>query len=423
MIEVREEMQRVAFNKLSVNKFNGTLCLSTGSGKSAIAISVIRTGKFKKILITSPRTNLKYNWQRELQKFGVVRDEYLPNDYIYGEHKFKIFIENIQTCYKWDESLIKDFDYVIADEVHLLASPEYGRLIQVARESDIPVTGLTATPSTHDDFKVGFYNKYIPIVHEYYDSAEDGIVNKRKYVIYNYKLDDSYTVIAGTKKNPFTVSEAKQYKYLDEQIKKGQLLMARTGSTDWFEDAAAWGWGGQGTSAQKSAAMTYLNAIKHRKSFLWNLSSSADIALKFKEVILKNSLNKVLTFSELTTQADKLSSYSIHSKNDDETNKQLLYHFDTGVIRELSSVNSLTLGLNLVGANYAIVESFNSSSTSIKQKMGRLDRLAVEEFATVIFIVPLETQAHTWFLKFSKDIDLSDAMFIENIEKIKELSF
>lgn len=147
--------------------------------------------------------------------------------------------------------------------------------------------------------------------------------------------------------------------------------MARTGSQDWFRDAANWGWGGQGNSMQKSAAMTYLNAIKFRKSFLWNLSSSAAIAVRIKNLILRENSNKVLLFSELTEQANKLSDYSIHSKNDEDTNKQLLHQFDAGRIRELSSVNSLTLGLNLVGANYAIMESFNSSETSIKQKLGR----------------------------------------------------
>jgi superfamily II DNA or RNA helicase len=194
--------------------------------------------------------------------------------------------------------------------------------------------------------------------------------------------------------------------------------MSQTGSREWFEDAATWGWNKQGTPSQRIAAITYLNAIKHRKSFLWNLSSSVDIALRFKEKILAQDNNKVLLFSELTSQADRLSKYSIHSNNDEITNKQLLYSFDTGSIRELASVNSLTLGLNLVGANWAIFESFNSSETSIKQKAGRLDRLSTNDVSNIIFIVPKDTQAEQWFNNFSKSLDLSEAVYLNNINEL-----
>ncbi len=408
----RQQIQQEALNKLKINNYNGTVCLSTGSGKSKTAIDAIKEGKFNNILITSPRTNLKDSWKKELVKWGM------------DLHLCVITIENIQTCYKWTKDEISKFDLIIADEVHLISSPEYGNLIVNARELNIPVIGLTATPSLYDEFKVEFYAKYCPIIYEFYDSAEHGIVNKRKYYIYKYQLTNNFKVTAGTKKKPFIVGEKSQYEYLSGQLKKGQILMSSTGSQDWFNDAAMWGWRGLGTSSQKNAAMTYLNAIKHRKSFLWNLSSSVSIAKEFKRKILDSQYpvsqygNKVLLFSELTSQADKLSDHAIHSHNDEETNKQLLYAFDTGKIRELASVNSLTLGLNLVGANWAIFESFNSSETSIKQKAGRLDRLSTEDVSNIIFIVPKDTQAEQWFNNFSKSLDLSEAVYLNNINEL-----
>lgn len=387
-----------------------------------VAIDVIKKGNFKNILITSPRTNLKDNWSKELEKWGV--------GWLFGDI-YTITVENIQTCYKWNKEIVSKFDLIIFDEVHTIVSPEYGKLIAIAKELNISRIGLTATPSLHDEFKNQFYEYYIPIVYEYYNSAEDGIINKRKYYIYKYELTDNYKVIAGTKLKPFNVGEHTQYAYLTNQIKKGQLLMASTGSRDWFNDAAEWAWKGLGTSSQKAAAMTYLNAIKQRKNFLWNLSSSADIAIKIKERILTEdyginiatgdsmNFNKVLLFSELTSQAEKLSAYSIHSKQDEETNKKILQMFDNGEIKELSSVRSLTLGLNLKGANWAIIESYNSSPTDIIQKMGRTDRLNKDDVANVVILVPRDTQANEWFNKFSESLDLSEAIYINNINEIK----
>ena len=430
----RQEIQEQALNQLKANNYIGTICLSTGSGKGKVAIDAIKQGNFKNILITSPRTNLKEMWKQELTKWGIY-ENIIKDMYHYGYNKLPndifITIENIQTCYKWDEEVIKTFDLIILDEIHVIASPEYGRLVALAKSLNIARIGLTATPSIHGIFKENFYKVCIPIVYEYYDSAKDGIINKRQYYIYKYKLTDDYKVIAGTKAKPFNVGEATQYSYLSDQIKKGQMLMSRTGSRDWFNDAAEWAWKGLGTSSQKAAAMTYLNAIKYRKSFLWNLSSSADIAIKIKEKILKEfkgiytytgdsmNSNKVLLFSELTSQAEKLSAYSIHSKQDDDSNKELLRMFDEGEIRELSSVRSLTLGLNIKGANWAILESYNSSPTDIIQKIGRTDRLSIDDVANVVILVPEGTQAEEWFNTFSKSLDLSEAVYINNINEIK----
>ncbi len=407
----RDKIQKEALEILRLNNYNGTICLSTGTGKSKLSIDAIKEGGFKNILITIPRTNLKNNWEKELHIWG--------SGWLFDDIHV-VVIENIQTCYKWNLDILKQFDLIIADEVHTTASENYGDLIVNAKKLNIPVIGLTATPSLHIEEKDLFYKQHIPIIYEYYGSAKDGIINKRRYFIYSYDLTDNYKVITGTKKKPFLVGEKTQYEYLSKQLRKGQILMSQTGSQDWFRDAANWGWNGQGNSSQKAAAITYLNAIKYRKEFLWNLTSSAEIANGIKNKILNNTVenkNKVLLFSELTTQAEKLSPYSIHSKQDEETNKQLLNHFDSGVIRELSSVRSLTLGLNIKGANWAIIESYNSSPTDITQKMGRTDRLSKDDIANVVIIVPKATQAEEWFRNFSKDIDLSEAVYINSIEQ------
>lgn len=408
MKKTREVIQKEALKVLKDNGYNGTICLSTGTGKSKVAIDAIKQGNFKNILITSPRTNLKENWKKELEKWGIIEtaeknvffQEYLKETCgSFSPNWINITLENIQTCYKWGYEKLKEFDLIIADEIHTLVTEKYGSLIEKARNINIPVIGLTATPDNKKEEKELFYTSHIPIIYEYYDSAKDGLVNKRRYLVLEYELSDDFIITAGTKKKPFQVGEKTQYEYLTAQIRKGQQLMAGTGSEDWWNDAFNWFYKKQGNFEQKTAARIYLQAIKYRKEFLGNLTSSAEFSTKIKETILKIEGSKVLLFSENIKQAQKLSGYSIHSKQNVEENKKLLSDFDNSIIKELSSVRSLTLGLNIKGANYLIRESYNGSSVNSKQIDGRGDRLSVNDIATVIWIVPKGTQAETWFNK------------------------
>lgn len=414
MINIKkEELQDNMLTNIIENDYIGTIVSEMGSGKSKAAIDAIKKGGFNNILITSPRTNLKDNWQNELNKWYFT-----SLDFAHDNSNFTL--ENIQTCYKWEQDKIRQFDLIVADEIHLIVTPEYGRLLRVAAENDIKRIGLTGTADLKEPEKVEFYDKYCPIIFQYENAANDGLINQRKYIICEYNLTDNYKVLAGSKKNPFWIGEKSQYDYLTEQLKKGQILMTKTGSEDWFEDAANWFWKGKGDKEQKNAGRIYLQAIKHRKDFLWNLTSSAEIAKSFKNKILSNPDNKVLLFSERNKQAEKLSEYTVHSNNSEEHNKQTLFAFDNGKIRELSSCNSLTLGLNIEGANWAIMESYNSSDVLFKQKSGRTNRLNINDIANIMFIVPLETQAEKWFNKATKGLlDPSNTIRLESINNLK----
>ena len=486
MKKTRDIIQAEALQALKANEYNGTCVINTGGGKGKVAIDAIKDGKFKSSLITSPRTNLQTMWKKELEKWNIHPNLSTEDAYNYHWHGFSynriyVSIINIQTCYKWTKETISKFDVVIADEIHTIVSPEYSKLIINARELNIPVIALTATPSLHDTFKEEFYKKYIPIIYEYHDSAKDGIINKRRYFIYQYELSDDYKVIVKTKSKEWIQGELSRYNYIESIFESSKLTIenfyfneikarVKTLNVDHFrpsykrffnkitskdldyfrkiywnamkrkklpldlykymrfvskEDYAKFGmkagyYSSIAPEAIKSYFFKYVWARDERKEFLWNLSSSADIAVKIKNKILDSQIaNKVLLFSELTTQANKLSAYSVHSKQDEETNKQLIHHFDTGKIRELSSVNSLTLGLNLVGANWAILESYNSSATSIQQKLGRTDRLKADDVSNIVIIVPKSTQAEQWFNEFSKSLDLEDAVYINNINDLK----
>ena len=101
-MKTREQIQLEALQALRKNKYTGTICLSTGSGKSKVAINCIKEGEFKNILITSPRTNLKQNWEKELNKWDIkilessLNKVKVINYYFYKDTAIKIVLENIQ---------------------------------------------------------------------------------------------------------------------------------------------------------------------------------------------------------------------------------------------------------------------------------------------------------------------------------------
>lgn len=414
--KLKDKLQDKALAAFVEAGSRGTICLETGSGKSRVAVNFIRNqDDVTRILITSPRTTLQKNWYDELVKWGCEpwRDGvwHINFDTEKPSRVLHIEIVNIQTAYKWTD---RKYDLVILDEIHTMMTPEHCKLLE--NNEFKYVLGLTATHDiTDENDKKYYYDKFCPIVYEYYNSAEDGLINKTRFFIVNHDLSDNDRVIVTLKKIQYEKGELEYYNYLTERMKHGQNLMMKQGSEDWFKDASLWFWQGQGTTAQKGAAAVYMNAIKARKNFLLNLPSTGRIAKRISgNIRAEFPKAKVLVFSELTAQADRISKYTVHSKNSNKVNAQLIADFNSGSVRELGSCNSLTLGLNLVGATHAVMESYIGSATKSKQKKGRLDRLATDEHADMWIIKVPGTQSEKWFKKMTKKFDLDEAVYLHS---------
>jgi len=393
-MKTRDVIRDEALSKLEENNYVGTLVLNTGAGKSKIAIEAVKQGGFKNILITSPRTNLIRNWELEIKKWGL---------------KANITIKNIQTTYKWLEKDLKKFDIIILDEIHSFSTPEYGVLVKRASKLGIKRIGLTATPDiSRKEEKLEFYKEVCPIIYVYTDSEEDKITNKKKIVVFYYDLDNFFQYEVQTKSKSWLQGEKAHYEYLEKVINETtQEIRTYYPHLDVLGVKAIYALKNNSTPAPlKNILRKYWWGITQRKKLLWNLKKSAHLALILKKDILRHPDNKVLIFSELTDKCNKLSDNTIHSKQEKDKNQIMIEAFNADQIRELASCQSLTLGMNLVGANYAIFESFNSSETNNLQKQGRLNRLPVNENAVLIYLVPRNTQAQIWFEKATENQDV-----------------
>lgn len=433
MLKTREEVQSEALKALQLYDYIGTIILGTGTGKTKVAIDAIKQGGFKNILITSPRTNLKENWRRELEKWGLHSNElvFLPEGsrrdpdcyrFVMDKHSSTfcfITTENIQTCYKWNVNELKKFDLIIFDEIHTMLTPEYSYPLRVAELFDIARIGLTATPDSYKNHKYNMYEDLCPIRYTYLEGAKDKIINDRFYFVYKYDLSNGIKTLVSTKKGTFEQGELDRSNYLNNTFDTLTNDILAYGVSNAFAASKTWAIDGMGNSTQKTLGFNYFRIMRQRKEFLNTLWSSRYITNQISSFILNhNKDNKILVFSELTAQLDLMGSNTVHSHKKSISNKELLEKFDSGEERILLSAQCLTLGLNLVNANHAILESYTGSKTQANQRLGRSDRLDVNKDAIIIILVPNNTQKTKWYEQaFADKIKEENSIQVSGLEE------
>lgn len=412
--EINKDVRKVLQGCLENKEKGGSIIADMGSGKTLMGIDFgLKDYKAKSILVVSPRGNLtghlkdgENSWEKEIKKW-------------YPNELSKFTLETIQTAYKWKN---KSFDVVILDEVHTIMTEKYSDLLKNNKFGFI--LGLTGTEGVDIAGKQDLYDTYAPIVYTYKDSAEDGLINKTRILVFERTLNNDFKVKSGSKKKSFMQGEFDRYEYLSNQIKRGQTLMAIAGSDDFWQDGVDWFYKNNAPNSKaRIAAMTYLNAIRMRKKLLHNTSSGVFYAKHLKQQILKkNTTNKVLIFAEENAQVAKITDQLYYSKQSKAKNNENLTKFEDSDIRELGSSKGLTLGLNIDGANHAILESYVGSKTDQSQKKGRLHRLKKDEVATFIILKITGTQSEQWFNKIIEGFNTEDIQYFTNMnDLIKKL--
>ena len=427
----RDALREEASNLLA-KAGSGTIVADMGSGKSWIALdSVLKvsnnfpTEHIIKVLITSPRTNLKDNWRTELKKFGFnqINEEIwtyrLDNEIV----KYEFTLENVQTTYKWSESEWINFDIIIVDEVHVL-SDNYSRVFEIPHKYLFCFTG---TPDDLKEDKAVMYEEFAPILMRYEDAAKDGLINKQRYILFKKRLNYTDKVSLTVRKKIHIMGEIKANTYYDNLVaSRDKILKGMFKSSDpaWNISNRVIGNPGS-TSRQKMFAFAYKKAIRERAELLYNLPSNVTLVKKLIDVIQEvDKDGKVLVFSRRNDQVVKICNDNVvYQKNSKSENAEVLRKFNNDEISVIGSCESLTLGLNLTNAKYGIMESFTGSATQNKQKGGRLNRLNTEDIAINTFIVPQDTQAVKWLESFMYESGLSYSDFdiVDNVREFKEL--
>lgn len=340
-LQARIAMQSEAKTAIRVAKYVASVIITVGGGKGKIMLDIVKeliaAGKIKSVLYLCDSRRLRDSDQdgfpAEIEKWGDAK------------MKSMITLECYQTVCKWTD---KKFDLLLADEVDFAITPVYIRAIL---NNEFKYKLLLSGTLNLEKKKV--LEKIAPIVYRFQTvAAEDaGVINKSIYYIYNYKMNES---------------ECETYRKLTKKIG----ILAAAGATFADDDYMFW--------------------IRKRKQFLNSLDSSYLNCRKIMNWLwIKNRNNRVVIFSELTPQADRLCKHSYHGKNEKDDN---LSKFQSGEIGAIAVVAKIKRGINLKEANVAIFEGFSGSSTEWEQRNGRMKRLSLSKVATIIFLVPWHTK-------------------------------
>jgi len=133
----KDDIQKQALDSWIDKGCSGVVVMTMGSGKSKLGIDAINQCNPKRILITSPRTNLKESWLKEFRTWGfeTLKDiNNLDTFHIKGNfgsnyRTYTVDLVNIQTCYKWYREVVNKYDLIIIDEAHLVISQEYSSIV------------------------------------------------------------------------------------------------------------------------------------------------------------------------------------------------------------------------------------------------------------------------------------------------------
>ncbi len=399
---LQEQAKTAYINHTSTS---ASILMGTGLGKSKIALDLLKHYKPEEVLLLTNSQSLRdTNWQEEFIKFGMK------------DWWDRVESECYQTAYKWEN---RHFKFVIADEFDVSLAPEFQKFYKNNTYDRL----LALTAFIAED-KRQLAQEIAPVcfVYSTQDAQEANLLNKTQFVQVNYFLSNEKTREIKLKNGGvFKQSENGEYGYLEDKLQQIIIGLGRANKEQTKAELL-----GQPVTKDVSKLEWQLKTISQkRKNLLFTSETSVKVVKTLLNEIHKNPNNKVLIFSKLTAQADKLADHSYHTKNKANNN---LEKFIKGDISTLAVCDTVNRGMNIPGVNFIIHESYVGSETDFQQKHGRGVRLGIDQTMTYFILVPwykawgvipksdgpagrgwisCPTQAKRWLTNMSEQFDLS----------------
>lgn len=399
MGDIREKVQEEAKDAFLKSNRKNTIIASVGSGKSKIALDIIKELNPSTILLLTNAQQLRdVNWKAEFEKFDMI------------DYWEKVASRTYQGTYNNQEVFSWDWDFIIMDEIDFACTPEYSKCFSIPSKIVLGLTGF----ATED--KRGMINLYFPICYEVSreEMQEEQLLNKSEFIFIEFPLSKEKVIEQKLKKGgTFKVSENDQYAYWDKKFQQAMMVkqsLYKKYRQEFIEP--------EGQKDYQSAEWNFKMMATKRKAILHNLNSSVKVVEELLKHIHSQEGNKVIIFSMNTNQSSKFPN-PFNSKQEEASVEDL----NSGKVNTLSVIKKLTRGTNLVGVNYLIRESFDGSEEMFQQSLGRLLRLKPDQVAKYIVVLPLyealvrekdgifrrqllETQAHKWLEKMIMSSDI-----------------
>lgn len=357
----REEIYKECVNKIS--KTNTLLMeLPTGYGKSKLSIDLathLLSSKWytqnyvpSVLLLVAKRVH-KQTWKDEMEKWGGIQPK---------SGKINLRMECYESLHKCDGK----YDLIIADEVHHLASELRLDLFKSIKYGYFLGLSATIPQKLKQLFKYKYHADVVSC--DIVEAIEDNILPEPQILLFPLMLDNrnlteeweinakaSGPIVRGTINDIWKLKKQKVHAVLS-CTQKQKLLE--------FNKLIEWEKGKYMLTRSEAMKQSWLFHAGKRLEYL------ADIKVPIiKDILMKLSRQRTITFCKSIAQAEEVSQHCIHSKNDESD--QTYQDFNAKKINHISTVNILNENANLVDCKYGIFCNFSSSESVPWQRLGR----------------------------------------------------
>jgi superfamily II DNA or RNA helicase len=395
----RTERQEQGVQRWVDNKLCGTLNWATGVGKTRgglMAISrFLKKNPTKSVIIVVPSEPIQRQWNQELIDWNLFQQCSVKtmNDTSVNKHSCTL---------------------LVIDEIHKVGAPT---LLNIFKNIQYTVIlGLTATFERLDG-KDEIISKKCPIVDTI--SVEEAIENKwladyREYEVLIEPEDiDVYKEVNKEFYEHFSFFNYDfnlAMKCATDWKRRSELAKERC-REDQSEDFK---------TVNKQIlvhAMGFSRTLQARKKYIYNHPKKIELT----NLILEHRQDKkCITFSATIAMAEKIKYGAVYSGKDSvKKGRMSLQEFiqqDGGV---LNTVMKLNEGFNCPDISVSVILGFNSSSTTKKQRVGRVIRQKEGKVAEVFTLVLKGTVEEEWFRKSTSTgryIPISEENLIDVLE-------
>ena len=346
----REEVLNTA---LQIKSNNICLMLSTGVGKTRVALNILKDRLkdklFYSILVVVPKNVLKDEWVKEIHKWGM--DDMLPHI---------IFT----TYVSLPKHSLTHYHAVIWDEAHHITD----RCFEVIKVYDIKhfynqinlFLSATLDAKKMCAIKNNFYNVYTLKV-DIKEAIESDILPDPEVLLIPLRLDKTKPNQVYVKRKSCKREVTCEFRNRWSYIKNKDIRV-----NIWCTEFEYYGL----LQSDYELATTRAREFWKRQLAMHRLKWLSEIKTPLVKNILQ-MLNKerTLTFCNSIDQSEKLGKYPIHSGK-----KELLENlekFNNGDINHITAVGMLNEGANVTNLRIGIFAHLNASKVPTFQRIGR----------------------------------------------------
>ncbi len=372
--------QRKAIEVWTKNDYGGVVVLPTAAGKTHIGIEAIGILRTTTIVI-APTIELVQQWRKRLEDVFGVRIGQIGG----GVKEIEdISVATYDSAYLMAETLGNRFEFLLADEVHHMASQRY---MDIARMYASPYRlGLTAT------------FERIDMLHEDLEKFMGGKIFELGYDELSEYLSN-YEII----RIPVELEQEEEEEYEKNHdifisyLRRHRITMR--GPWD-FQKFIMSSWNPEGREA--------LMAWRKARKIAFNARVKKDIV---RYVLNRHRGEKTLIFSDDTESAYMISREflipCITYLTPGPERKMYLDMFRSGKVRALTTSRVLDEGIDVPDASVGIVLSGSGSSRQFRQRLGRILRPGDGKKAVMYEIVARGTSEYGTSKRRRKGVPVS----------------